>query len=212
MTATSIAPTAPKPRSNAKHTGLLAMAGILLASAPALASFVPTPGPGPSFDSPVVADTDRQRGQASNAGEAGALSGSWSYASGDAGRERISSAIDEAIEDMGLGQDIAKNRLEEELEPAARIVLEVEGATVSLKLGDMAIDDAKIGEWVKWSHDGKDFDVRFKRSGEDLIQQVRSENSSIRRRFKRKDDRLVVYFRLSNERIPNDVNYWLAYN
>lgn len=178
---------------------------LIVACVPAIVSFFPAPSAGQSSNPPMIAGEL----EAMNTPE---VNGDWSYASGEAGRERVKQAIREAIQNMDpLSQEIAEEKLQEQLAPVAKIGVEIRGQEITMSLGEMHID-AALGTWVPWSHDGTDYDVHFRLTDDGaLIQRVRSDKSEVRRRFKRKDDRLLVSFRLQDERLPDDIDYWLAY-
>ena len=146
------------------------------------------------------------------AAQARALSGEWTYVSGAAGRERIADAIEDATEGLIVGREIAQERLAKALQPAQSIDLRIEDSEVSLAMGTMSVRDVALGRWVDWSHAGTDYQLRFTMTeGGDLIQDIRSSDCEIRRRFRVEDERLRVRFEMKHERLDAPVKYWLAY-
>jgi hypothetical protein len=179
---------------------------LLIAASPAIVGLLPGPLMGKSASPPImVGDLEAMA--------APELNGTWSYASGEAGRERIDVAIAEAIEGMEpIARRIARQKLEEQLAPASELEIDLRDDAISLHFGAMQLDDVALGTWVPWTHDGTHYHVHFSLTDDGkLVQRVRSSKSEVQRRFSPHDDRLVISFKLQDDRLPRDLSFWLAY-
>lgn len=193
-------------RARTRTSLLVSAAWLVIASVPALITLAPIdtePEPWIAASPPAALSLDEAE-----------LARTWRYASGVAGRERIADAIDEATEEIEIGRQTTRRRLRDKLEPAALIILDIDIdiGEVDLTLGDTAVRDVPLGVWVDWRHEGRDYELRFRQpQAGTLIQEVRSPHEAIERRFELDQDELLVHVRLADERLPDDVRYWLAY-
>jgi hypothetical protein len=148
--------------------------------------------------------------------EASPHAGDWAFVGGDAERQRIDAAIDEATAEMLPGiRTIARNRLKESNFATDRIEITIAGAFIKIdQVGFRAITAPASGVAIPWrTPQGDKAKVSHKLVDGVLVQRMLGSDGGRENRFSVSGDgtKVTVRTRIWSERLPADVVYQLSY-
>ena len=146
------------------------------------------------------------------------LSGHWLFADGEAGRERVSEAVQDATSDLGrVGRTMVRRQFVQDLEPQIDDAIEIELGedTIDLQMPICpAIEDAPVGGSVEFSCQGLTWSLTHKLDdgGEVILQRMKNEQARVYRRFVLEaEDRLRVEYEIQHGRLSKPLRFDLRY-
>jgi hypothetical protein len=164
----------------------------------------------PEAETPAAPEEEEERELEDPLAE---LQGSYRYIGGAHQRDAMKQAIDKVVDQMGLGKNIARRRLLESNEVPQRLEIERQGNQLTVKFDGRSYSGRLGGKPIRvQSVTGEPVQMTLRQRGERLLQVYAGEGGTRYNLFApRADDRLTLRVRITSERLPDDIIYYLSF-